>query len=357
MSSPGMPSPRPSGARRIFQVTAAGRILYLIGAAILLVLVSYNVCSIYVEPNQMALKQVIFGANKGISPEIYRPGLHWMTPAAERFHTFPTDIQMLTLTDDPNEKAVLKDELKDHAFNIQTNEGYKVTVDTTVLYRIVDPYKVITSAGPGKLYESSLVAPHAEKILRNRLGELDTEEFYDVVKRTKKVELALQDLNDDLNPSGIKVLYIFVRRYVYDDRYQKTIEQRKVQDQMVFKNKAEAELATATAEKDKVVAEGQAKVRVELATGDAEKQKLDAQAELYERTQRSAGEKELKLADAEGTRLEAEALKGTGSEYMVGLKMADALSNTKVIVIPTDGESGVNPLDLKSALKRFDVTP
>jgi len=31
------------------------------------------------------------------------------------------------------------------------------------------------------------------------------------------------------------------------------------------------------------------------------------------------------------------------------------LRGTKVIVVPTDGESGVNPLDLRSALKRFDV--
>jgi len=35
--------------------------------------------------------------------------------------------------------------------------------------------------------------------------------------------------------------------------------------------------------------------------------------------------------------------------------MADVLRGTRVIVVPTDGESGVNPLDLKSALKRFDV--
>ena len=40
---------------------------------------------------------------------------------------------------------------------------------------------------------------------------------------------------------------------------------------------------------------------------------------------------------------------------MVGLRMADALKNTKVIVLPTDGESGMNPLDLRALLRRFDV--
>jgi hypothetical protein len=44
-----------------------------------------------------------------------------------------------------------------------------------------------------------------------------------------------------------------------------------------------------------------------------------------------------------------------GSENMVGLRMADTLRNTKVIVLPTDGESGMNPLDLRGLLRRFDV--
>jgi len=35
--------------------------------------------------------------------------------------------------------------------------------------------------------------------------------------------------------------------------------------------------------------------------------------------------------------------------------MAEVLRGTKIIVVPTDGEGGVNPLDLRSALKRFDV--
>ncbi len=114
-------------------------------------------------------------------------------------------------------------------------------------------------------------------------------------------------------------------------------------------------MATADAEKNRIVAVGEAAVRVELARGDGEKQHRAAQAELYERTKRAEGEKELKLAEAEGTRLEAAALQGKGSEFMVGLKMADALKGTKIIVLPSDGDSGMNPLDLKSALKRFDV--
>ena len=46
---------------------------------------------------------------------------------------------------------------------------------------------------------------------------------------------------------------------------------------------------------------------------------------------------------------------GSGSEAMVGLRMAEVLKGTRVVVIPTDGPNGFNPLDLKTVLKRFDV--
>ena len=114
-------------------------------------------------------------------------------------------------------------------------------------------------------------------------------------------------------------------------------------------------MAIANAEKDRIVAVGEAAMKVELSRGDAEKRKIQAEADLYSRKQHAAGELQVKLAEAEGTRLENEALRGVGSENLVGLKMADVLKGTRVIVVPTDGPNGINPLDLKSALQRFDV--
>ena len=148
---------------------------------------------------------------------------------------------------------------------------------------------------------------------------------------------------------------VYVRRYIYDSRYQQAIEQRKIQDQTVYKNEAEAKAATAAALKNKIVAEGAAAVQVELSRGDAEMKKLEAQADLYRRQRAADGDLLVKLAEAQGTELENQALRGVGSENMVGLRMADALKNTKVIVLPTDGESGMNPLDLRALLRRFDV--
>ena len=63
----------------------------------------------------------------------------------------------------------------------------------------------------------------------------------------------------------------------------------------------------------------------------------------------------VKLAEAEKIRLKNEALQGKGAERMVGLKMADVYKGIDVVILPSDGPSGVNPLDLNNALELFDV--
>ena len=94
---------------------------------------------------------------------------------------------------------------------------------------------------------------------------------------------------------------------------------------------------------------------VELARGEAEVKKLEADADLYRRKKAADGDLLVKLAEAQGTELENQALRGVGSENMVGLRMAEALKGTRLIVLPSDGEGGMNPLDLKTLMRRFDV--
>ena len=89
--------------------------------------------------------------------------------------------------------------------------------------------------------------------------------------------------------------------------------------------------------------------------GEAEVKKLEADADLYRRKKAADGDLLVKLAEAQGTELENQALRGVGSENMVGLRMAEALKGTRLIVLPSDGEGGMNPLDLKTLMRRFDV--
>jgi regulator of protease activity HflC (stomatin/prohibitin superfamily) len=331
------------------------RILWLAGAGFLMLLVGYNSCTTYVRPGEAGVKQIKFGMGKGIENYVYGTGLHWVG-VGETMHRFPTRVQVLELSNSRSEQT---QDLEGHraapGVNIQTSEGYTVQVDVTVLFRLADPLKVMQTIGPGRLFEDSAVIPRAQQDLRRALGELDAEDFYRGDKRVQKAHDAQAALEAELKDKGIEVLQVLVRRYTYDQRYQQAIEARKIQDQTVYKNEAEAKSAIANAAKNKIVAQGAAAVQVELSRGEAEVKKLQAQADLYRRTKAADGDLLVKLAEAQGTELENQALRGVGSENMVGLRMAEALKGTRVIVLPTDGEGGMNPLDLKTLLRRFDV--
>jgi regulator of protease activity HflC (stomatin/prohibitin superfamily) len=331
------------------------RVLWVLGTGLLVLLFSYNSCTTYVKPGEAGVKQIKFGMGKGIDPTVYGTGLHYVG-VGETMHRFPLRLQVLELS---NSRSEASEDLEGHrvapGVNIQTSEGYTVQVDVTVLYRVADPFKVMQTIGPLRLFEDSAVIPRAQQDLRRALGELDAEDFYRGDRRVTKARAAQQSLEVELRDKGIEVLQVLIRRYSYDQRYQQAIEQRKIQDQSVYKNEAEAKSATAAAAKNKIIAEGAAAVQVELARGEAEVKKLEADADLYRRKKAAEGDLLVKLAEAQGTELENQALRGVGSENMVGMRMADALKGTRIIVLPTDGEGGMNPLDLKTLLRRFDV--
>ncbi len=349
--------PRSGGRRARVRIPVLGSGIKKVGiigvVVVAALLVAYVSFTVYVEPDELAVRQIFlgvpFGPEKGIQEAVYGPGLYFVMPGYERLHLFPRDMQLVELNDYVTEGAQAVSAAP--SIRIQTSEGYQVTVDVTVAYRIVDPVALIKSVGPGRLYENQLVLPRADRYLRQALGELNAEDFYSGKMRMAKAQQARELLADDLAQSGVQVWNVMVRHYTYDDRYQEAIELRKIQDQTVFKNRAEAVAKSREAEKNRVLAEGGAKVEVEKERGVAEVRKIRADAELYYRQLHAEGDKLVALAEAEAIRLRNNALRVQGAENLVGMEMADVLAGTEVIVVPTDGASGVNPLDLDQLMR------
>jgi regulator of protease activity HflC (stomatin/prohibitin superfamily) len=308
--------------------------------------------TVYVGPAQVGIRQVSIGANSGIRKELLPAGTHFVITGYERVHLFPTDLQTLDMSGSgENSKGGRKTE----AINIQTSDGYRVTVDATILYRIKDPYLTFTKVGPGKLYEDSVVIPRSDKALRKTLGELNSEEFYQGPQRIQRAKLAFDQLKPDLEEKGIELVKVLVRKITYDSAYQHQIEQRKIQDQMVFKNRAESAAAKEEARKREIISTGQAQVKVELEKGSREVAQILSDANLYMRSKAAEGDLLVKTAQAQGTELENRALEGAGASSIVGQKMADLLKGIKVIIVPSTGAGGTNPLNVGELLKQFEV--
>lgn len=320
-------------------------------AVLLLIILN---CFVTVEPNEFGIKQVNIGLKTGIQPAVYETGLHFLMPLGmEVMHRFPRDTQVLELTNFPESAA--KGVRREKAAHIQTSDGFFVDVDVTMLYRIADPYKVITTVGPGRLFEDNAIIPKAESKLKEALGEMTTEEFYNSPLREKKSRHALELLNEELNPKGIVVGHILVRYFVYSAEIQRNIEEKKLKDQMVFTNQSKAKAAMEEALLKKARQEGEANIKVTLEEGKAYVMKKNAEKDLYVRSKTAEADLLVNLAEARKTELINLAYQKSGSDKLVGLKMAEVYKGIEVIMLPSSGQYGVNPLDLEGSLKIFGV--
>jgi regulator of protease activity HflC (stomatin/prohibitin superfamily) len=329
----------------------------LVMIPLLIVWLGYELMScttVYVGPAEVGLRQVYYGGSSGIQKEPLLTGLHFIAPGYERVHVFPTDLQSLDKTA-RSEHSQHEHGRTTEPIHIQTSDGYQVTVDATILYRIQDPYLVLTKVGPGKLYEDSVVIPRSDQALRKALGELNSEEFYQGPKRLLQTKQAFSALQPELLEKGIELVKILVRGITYDQAYQHQIEQRKIQDQVVFKNHAEQAAAKEDAHKREVISTGQAVVRVELEKGQREQAEILSDANLYRRQKAADGDLLAKTAQAQGTELENRALEGAGAQSMVGQRLADVLKGIKVIIVPSTGQGGTNPLNIADILRQFEV--
>lgn len=352
--------PRQSWSRQFRQLASdplfRSIVLPILAIFVVLKLVT-PLCFTYVGPNEYGIKvaQVGLLGKRGVHEEVYQTGYHFVLRpfGIERMYTFPKDVQVLDLTG-TREESSQEAKVTKPAY-IQTSDGFFVVVDVSILYHVKDPYTVFTRLGPGRLFESNGIVPKAEPVLKQTLGELTTEEFYNSPLRAAKTEMARELLEKDLAPYGLEVKQVLVRYFRYTDEIQKNIEEKKLKDQLVFKNQAEGRAAYEAAQLKKMVQEGQSTVGVKLQEGRAYVTRKDADRDLYVRTKRAEADLIVKLAEAKKTQLRNDAFQGAGSDRMVGLKLAEVYKGLELVVLPSDGAGGVNPLDLERTMKLLEV--
>tara|TARA_Y100000748_G_scaffold299150_1_gene295535 strand:+ start:2534 stop:3577 length:1044 start_codon:yes stop_codon:yes gene_type:complete len=332
------------------QVLNSSYFVFFLGG-LFLFLFSFNAFFIYVQPNEVAIKQVRVGLNRGIQSTVYDTGWYFMVPGIHIFHVFPKDLQVFDLTSMRNQAS---SRFIDNSAHIQTSDGFFVDVDVSIIFRIDDPLQVIKTIGPGELYFINGILPKTEPALKETLGTLTTEEFYNPYLRVEKMNQARIKLASELEEKGIAIEHVLIRYFKYSSEIQRNIEEKKLKDQLIYKNQAEAKAAIQNAQLQKMIEEGEAIVRVELEKGKAYQVTRKAEQELYVRTKHAQADLLVKRAEAFKTKLKNIALKGMGAENLVGLEMAKVLEGVEVIILPSDGDYGVNPLNLEKTRAMFE---
>ena len=258
-----------------------------------------------------------------------------------------------------------KDDLK-----IKTVDGSDVFVDIKVQYRITpeEAAVVVTASGVQDNYKHKWARDYTRSVVRNYLGELTTEEFYDASKRDAKLVLARNDLNGRLNPFGLTIGSIVIpqRPHFYAE-YEEMIKKKKLADQAVLEEQSKA-LAAKQKQVTLIVLETNRKnVAVEQYEGAMSQKLIDSEAEsnrlrkdaeayyervtihatatLYEQIKTAAGIASQKTAEAEGISEMNKALSAPGGRNMVKLEYARKLKGISI--------SG-KPFTLEGHTERFE---
>jgi regulator of protease activity HflC (stomatin/prohibitin superfamily) len=268
---------------------------------------------------------------------------------------FDSTIQTLEMTRDPNRGSVRgADDVK-----IQSADGYTVSVDVTVKYRIREgmAHKLYQDTGSREKYKV-IVRNEAEKACLALFGQMKTEDFYNPEVRRARQSEVKSKLSTSLDDNYVEIVDVLMRDVVFDPEYENRIQRRKLADQEVELNKSMAkaeemrgktQIIEAETRRilDVIEQERKSKLVTMEAQMKAEKAKISAAAKKYA-TQKKAdadlakaemearGALEVKKAEAEGEKLRNRAMMGVGGSTIVALEAARNLNLTEVTISTVD---------------------
>ncbi len=277
----------------------------------------------------------------GVEDKAYAPGSTYVfMPFINDWHTFDTKLQNLEMVSDRSRgDRRSRDDLL-----FKTIDGNDISLDVIIAYRIdadKAPYILQNVADSNRTLREKIVRTVARSKPRDIFGELTTEEFYVAEKRELQSERAKKVLQEILGPLGVIVEKVLTKDYRFNKEYQKAIEDKKVADQQVQKNRSAQHAALE--EYLRKLEEAKGEVNKLIADADGTYRKAKIEADVYYEKQKLLAEaiKAEGVAEAKGIQEMNKALTGAGGEAMVKLRIAEAMQGKQIMLLPVS-EGGMN---------------
>ena len=278
---------------------------------------------------------------KGVEEQVYAPGAtYFFLPFINDWNVFDTKLQNLEMTF----SKIRGDRRSQDDLVFKTIDGNDISLDVIIAYRIdasKAPYILQYVARDDVTLRDTIVRTVARSKPRDIFGELKTEAFYVAESRETQSNKAKDALQQILGPMGIIIEKVLTNDYRFNPEYTKAIEDKKVADQQVEKNKSAQHAATEEYKRKLEEAKGEVNKMVADADGQYLKDKIEAdvyqeQQQLLAKAIQAEG-----IADAKGIQEMNNALAGSGGELIVKLKIAEALQGKRIILLPVS-EGGMN---------------
>jgi regulator of protease activity HflC (stomatin/prohibitin superfamily) len=318
------------------------RMIFLILAA--LYLSTLTGCILYsTEATEVGVrtKKLTFWGAKGVEDRAYPPGSTYLfLPFINDWNTFDTKLQNLEMVYEQGRgDRTTRDDLL-----LKTIDGNDISLDVIIAYRIDPakaPYILQNVATSDHTLRDKVVRTVARSKPRDIFGELTTEEFYVADKRERQANKAKEILQEMLGPMGIIVEKVLTKDYRFNKEYQKAIEDKKVADQQVQKNRSAQHAAREEYLRKLEDAKGEVNKLVADADGTFRRAKIEADVYFEQQKLLAEAIKSEGVAEAKGIQEMNNALAGSGGEAFVKLRIAEALQGKKIMLLPVS-EGGMN---------------
>ena len=330
----------------------------------------FNMLTIYIPVGMVGVRTQEYGVlgEKGVVSKDFGPGWHRDLGPVDTWVLFDSTVQDLEMTKDERYGA----ERTNDDVKVQSADGYSVSVDVTIKYRIQGgkAYKLYQDTG-GEVRYKTIVRNESERACMGVFGQMKTEDFYDPIERREKSIIIKERLVEALENNYVEILDVLIRNVGFDPEYENKIRRKKLADQEVELNKSMARAEEMRGKTQVIEAETQRKVSViqkekeaELVTMEAEANRKiakiradaekyvtekEADADLVLAQNRAEGDLLVKKSEAEGEKLRNEAMQGVGGSTIVALEAAKNLTLSDIMV----STMNVDFLDLEKIATRL----
>jgi regulator of protease activity HflC (stomatin/prohibitin superfamily) len=213
---------------------------------IIILLGVLTACVIQIEAGQVGVKK-LFGK---VQDDVLNSGLHFINPLVD---VVKLDVKTLNYT-----MSGIQDEghkTGDDAIRVLTSDGLEVTIDLSVLYRVVpnDAPKLLSQTGED--YEDKIVRPITRTRIRDNAVYYEAVALYST-KRDEFQQRIFKTIEADFNKRGLLLENLLVRNITLPQSVKATIEQKINAEQDAQKMQFVLQKEKQEAERKRVEAQG-----------------------------------------------------------------------------------------------------
>lgn len=337
--------------------------------AVAVLAIGFRFVTIKIKPGEVGV--LTANLTGGLIEEDYGAGFHLALPGLHTWDIFDSTVQTLHMRRRRQTEASGQVE---GPLVVRSDDGANVTMDLTLKYRIKkdEVWQLRKAQGKGDAYKVK-VRNESVDVLRQALGTLRTEDFYDPTKR-QELTLAMESgLQARFDPLNVQLVAILIRDLEFETAFENRIKEKVLARQEVELNQKKTEAAAALGRTNKVIAETDAKVRVieqekektlvQMRAGndkkvraiEADYKKIALQtrsdADLFATQKEAEGIALMREAEANAQSLRRQALSIPGAETLVALELAKNLRLGAMSV----STQAFNPIDVQAVLEKLGV--